>query len=246
MFSREQVHRYSRQIILEQVGAQGQKKLSQAKVLVIGCGGLGSPVILYLAAAGVGVLGIVDNDTVELSNLHRQIALSTQHLGQSKLKSTEESISRLNPEVKVHTYNTRADNSFLEKILPEYDLVVDGTDNFYSKYAINDCAIQKKKPVFFASLLRFEGQVFTMVPASCCYRCVFPTQPEAALIPSCAEAGVIGSVAGILGTIQASEVIKYILQQGELLTNRMLFIDVLQMNFREIHLKKISSCICNS
>ena len=241
-FTEDQIERYSRHILLQDVGGTGQEKLLSAKVLIIGAGGLGSPAALYLAAAGVGTLGIVDDDTVELSNLQRQIIHATADVGLAKVKSAQEKIVGLNPDVTVNTYQERVTDANIAALMQDYDFIVEGTDNFPSKFLINDACVFLQKPFSQAGILRFHGQVMTHVPGSACYRCVFDAPPPAGLVPSCSEAGVLGAVAGILGTIQAAETLKYLLGIGELLTNRMLFVDVLTMEHSRIDIKKNPGC----
>ncbi len=242
-FTEQQIERYSRHIILPEVGGKGQKKLARAKVLVVGAGGLGSPVSLYLAAAGVGTLGIIDGDRVDLSNLQRQIIHHTPDLNRPKVLSAKEKIEALNPDVRVVAYEERltAENA-LERFAP-YDIVVDGTDNFPTKFMINDAAILAGKPLVHGGILRFSGQTFTILPRkTTCYRCVFQEPPPAGLVPSCQEAGVLGALAGFIGTLQATEALKYILGIGLLLTDRLLVYDALKTSLREVRLKRNPRC----
>ncbi|MGB3940436.1 MAG: molybdopterin-synthase adenylyltransferase MoeB [Candidatus Manganitrophaceae bacterium] len=247
-FTEEQLVRYSRHIILTEVGGKGQKKIAQAKVLVIGAGGLGSPVALYLAAAGIGTIGIIDADTVDLSNLQRQILHHTSDIGRPKVLSAQEKITALNPDVRVIPYheNLNAENAL--KIFEEFEYVVDGTDNFAAKFLINDAAFFAKKPLIHAGILRFEGQLFTILPGtSACYRCLFPEPPPPGLIPTCQEAGVLGALAGLIGTLQGTEVLKLLLGIGKPLTNRLLKYDALRTQFREVPIRKNPECpLCGS
>ncbi len=242
-FSEEQITRYSRHILLPEVGGKGQKKIAQAKVFVVGAGGLGSPVALYLAAAGVGTIGIIDHDTVDRSNLQRQVLHHTPDIGQAKVQSAKEKIGLINPDVTVETYRDRlsADNA-LDCIRP-YDVVIDGVDNFPAKFLINDACYFANTPLIHGGILRFEGRVFSILPGqSACYRCIFNHPPPSGLVPSCQEAGIIGVVAGIIGTIQATEALKLILGIGDLLTDRILDFDARKTAFREIRTKRNPGC----
>ncbi|TLY38195.1 MAG: molybdopterin-synthase adenylyltransferase MoeB [Nitrospirae bacterium] len=241
--SEEQVTRYSRHILLPEVGGKGQKKIGQARVLVIGAGGLGSPVALYLAAAGVGTIGIIDSDVVDLSNLQRQVIHHTDDVGRPKVESAKAKIQALNPSVEVETHYSRltADNAL--DIIGGYDLVVDGVDNFPAKFLINDACFFAKKPLVHGGILRFDGRVFTILPGqSACYRCVFKQPPPPGMVASCQEAGVIGALAGVIGTIQATEVLKLILGKGRPLTDRLLDYDARLTRFREIKIRKNPHC----
>lgn len=243
----EQIERYSRHILLQEVGVEGQEKLLNAKVLVVGAGGLGAPVSLYLAAAGVGHIGIVDADVVDLSNLQRQIIHFTKDVGTLKVDSAKEKMQAINPDVEVTTYHTflRADNA--KEIVEPWDFVVDGTDNFPVKFLINDICVMLGKPFSHGGILRFQGQTFTHLPGTSCYRCFFKEPPPAGAVPTCSQAGVLGAIAGMLGTIQATEVLKYILGIGELLTDRLLTFDAKTMDFKTFKVKKRESCeLCGS
>jgi SAMP-activating enzyme len=241
-FTDEQIRRYSRQIILPEVGGKGQKKLLASKVLVLGAGGLGSSAIAYLAAAGVGTLGIVDNDIVEVSNLQRQV-IHGGNIGLSKAKSAENFVHSLNGDVDVVTYQERFSAENAGKIVQEYDFVVDGSDNFPTHYLINDVCVLEKKPCSHGSILRYEGYATTTIPQKGpCYRCVFKKIPPPGLIPTCQEAGVFGVLPGIIGTIQASEVLKYVLGIGELLAGRLLCFNALDMSFFEAVAEKRKDC----
>jgi adenylyltransferase/sulfurtransferase len=242
-FTDEQIQRYSRHIILTEVGGKGQKKIRDAKVFIVGAGGLGSPAALYLAAAGIGTLGIIDGDVVDLSNLQRQVIHHTSDLNRPKVLSAKEKIEALNPDVQVITYHHLLNSQNAMDIIKDYDLILDGTDNFPAKFLINDAAVFARKPLIHGGILRFVGQVFTIIPhETACYRCVFNSPPPPGLIPSCQEAGVIGVLAGMIGTIQATEALKLILGIGKTLSNRLLTYDAHKMEFREIKLKKNPKC----
>ena len=242
-FSEDQIERYSRQIILPEVGGVGQKKLLNAKVLIIGCGGLGSPCAYYLASAGVGKIGLVDSDKVELNNLQRQILHFTKDIGVPKVKSAEEKLNAINPDIQLTTYQLRLTSNNIMDIIKEYDIVVDGSDNFPTRYLVNDACILVNKPFSHAGILRFDGQATTIIPhQGPCYRCIFPEPPPLGMVPSCQEAGILGVVAGILGMIQATEVIKYILGTGELLVGKLLVFNALEMNFRKLNIQRNSNC----
>ena len=239
----EQIERYSRHIILKEVGAKGQKKLLNSKVLIIGAGGLGAPAALYLAAAGVGHIGIVDADEVDLSNLQRQVIHSTADIGKAKVKSAKESMVAINPDVEVTTYRMFVDASNVRELIREYDFIIDGTDNFLAKFLINDACVLEKKPFSHAGIIRFQGQLMTYVPGEGpCYRCVFKNPPPKDAVPTCKQAGVIGAMAGTIGTLQAMEAIKYIIGKGELLTGKLLTYDALKMDFRKINFKRDCNC----
>jgi len=244
-FTEEQIERYSRHILLQDVGVEGQEKISNGKVLIIGAGGLGAPIALYLAAAGVGTIGIIDGDVVDLSNLQRQVIHFTADVSKPKVLSAKEKINQLNPEVKGVTYHQlfTAENAL--RIIADYDFIVDGTDNFPVKFLINDACVKAGKPFSHGGILRFEGQTFTWLPGSACYRCIFHAPPPPNAVPTCSQAGVLGAIAGMLGTIQATEVLKYLTGVGELLTNRLLTFDAKKMEFRTIQLKHNHKCaIC--
>ncbi len=235
--------RYSRHIILDEVGEAGQAKLLGSKVLLLGAGGLGSPAALYLAAAGVGTIGLVDLDVVDASNLQRQILHATSRLGVSKVDSAEKAITDLNPDVKVVKFEERLDSSNVERIFKGFDIVVDGCDNFPTRYLVNDASVWLNIPVVHGSIFRFEGQVTTFMPRQGpCYRCLYPEPPPAHLAPSCAEAGVLGILPGIVGTMQATEAIKYLLGKGDLLKGRLVCYDSLRMKFRELKLRRDPKC----
>ena len=243
----EQLESYSRHITLKEIGVKGQKKLLAAKVLIIGAGGLGAPAAMYLAAAGVGTIGIADCDRVELSNLQRQIIHTANDVGKTKVQSAAETIKALNPDVEVITYHEYVNSKNIAAMIADYDFIIDGADNFPTKFLINDACVLGRKPFCHAGILRFEGQLMTYVPdKGPCYRCIFEAPPPKDAVPSCREAGVIGAMAGIIGSMQALEAVKYITGQGELLTGSMLIFDGLKMGWRKIKLpKRVPSCpIC--
>ncbi len=238
----EEVMRYSRHIIMPQVGPQGQRKLRNAKVLVIGAGGLGGPVALYLALAGVGTIGIVEFDVVDLSNLQRQILHQTADIGRPKIQSAKDKLQAYNPHVNVieHTMPITSDNAM--DIIPNYDIVVNGADNFATRYLVNDAAYLAGKTLVDGAILLFDGQATVYKPGQGCYRCLYPDPPPPGLVPSCAEAGVLGAITGIVGSIQATEVFKQILGVGEPLVNRLLLIDALSMEFRTMKIRRDPKC----
>jgi len=243
--SEEQIERYSRHILLEQVGGVGQEKLIAGKVLIIGAGGLGSPAALYLAAAGVGTIGIVDFDKVDLTNLQRQIIHFTKDVGAQKVVSAKEKIKAINPEVKVIAHQVLLDSSNIVNIIKDYDFIIDGTDNFPVKFLINDACVLNKKPYSHGGILRFGGQTFTHTPGKACYRCLFKEPPPKKAVPTCSQAGILGAVAGMLGTIQAAEALKFLVGIGDLLENRLLTFDALKMEYRTVNMKKNDNCpIC--
>lgn len=247
-FTNEQMERYSRHIILKDVGVKGQKKIRNAKVLVIGTGGLGAPAAMYLAAAGLGTIGLADFDVVELSNLQRQIIHSTADVGKPKVQSGQETIAALNPDVRVVTYQERVTAANIAEIIrdQDYDFIIDGVDNFPAKFLINDACVLLQKPFSHAGIIRFFGQTMTYVPgAGPCYRCLFDAPPPPGVAPTCREAGVLGVMGGILGTIQATEALKYILGFGELLTGAILTFDATTMDFRRVKISRNRKCrIC--
>jgi len=241
--SKEEILRYSRHLIMPEVGMEGQLKLKQAKVLLVGAGGLGAPLGLYLAAAGVGQLGLVDFDVVDFTNLQRQVTFSTSDVGRPKLEAARKRLSGLNPEIQIDTYETRLTSQNALEILREYDIIVDGTDNFPTRYLVNDACILLGKPNVYGSIFRFEGQATIFgYPGGPCYRCLYPEPPPPGLVPSCAEGGVLGVLPGIVGAIQAMETIKLILGRGDALVGRLLLFDALAMRFRELKLRKNSAC----
>jgi molybdopterin/thiamine biosynthesis adenylyltransferase/rhodanese-related sulfurtransferase len=243
----EQRERYSRHLLLPEVGAEGQQKLLDAKVLLLGAGGLGSPAALYLAAAGVGTLGIVDNDDVDLSNLQRQVIHSTDRIGMSKVDSAEQTITALNPDVKVQKHPLRLGADNIMDVLPGYDVVVDGLDNFPTRYLLNDASVRLGIPVVSAAILGFEGQLSVFKPYDGpCYRCLFPVPPPAELAPSCGANGVLGVLPGTMGLLQATEVVKLILGQGEPLIGRLLMYDALAARVTEVKVRRDPGCpICS-
>lgn len=234
-----QLERYSRHIILGEVGVKGQKKLLGAKVLIIGAGGLGAPAAMYLAAAGVGTIGIADADTVDLSNLQRQIIHATADVGKAKVKSAEETMRAMNPDVEVKTYQIFVNSTNIRELVREYDFVIDGTDNFPAKFLINDACVMEKKPFCHAGIIRFKGQLMTYIPGKGpCYRCVFKNPPPKDAVPTCKQAGVIGAMGGVIGSLQAMEAIKYIVGVGENLTGTLLTYDALKNDFHAVKLPK--------
>lgn len=244
----QQIERYSRHIILPEVGGKGQVKLLVGRVLIVGAGGLGSPAALYLAAAGVGTIGIVDADEVDLSNLQRQVIHATPDIGRPKVDSAAAKMRDINPDVTVHTYKERLTAGNAMVILADYDFVIDGTDNFPSKFLVADACHFAGKPYSHAGILRFEGQAMTVIPGRTgCYRCLFREPPPVGAVPSCSQAGVLGVLAGVMGTIQAAEAVKCLLGIGELLTNRLLVFDALKMTFRQIGFQMNAMCpLCGS
>jgi molybdopterin/thiamine biosynthesis adenylyltransferase/rhodanese-related sulfurtransferase len=242
-FQREDLIRYSRHFVLPNVGPEGQRKLSEAKVLLVGAGGLGSPTALYLAAAGVGELGIVDGDLVDLSNLQRQVLHGIHQLGQRKVSSAKDRLWELNPNVKVIPHGVRLTSSNAMELLAPYDLVVDGSDNFPTRYLVNDACVLLDKPYVYGAVDRWEGQVSVFAdPGGPCYRCLFREPPPPGLVPSCAEAGVLGVLPGVIGALQATEAVKTILGVGETLVGRLLLFDALAMSFREVRLRRNPEC----
>ena len=244
-FTEEELLRYSRHILLKDVGVEGQENIRNGKVLVVGAGGLGAPVALYLAAAGVGTIGIVDGDVVDLSNLQRQVIHFTGDVGHPKVESARDKMLAINPNVKVNTIREflMSDNAL--DIIKDYDFIVDGTDNFPVKFLINDACVMAGKPFSHGGILRFEGQTFTHLPGTACYRCLFKSPPPANAVPTCSQAGVLGAIAGMLGTIQAAETLKYLTGVGELLTNKLLTFNAKTMDFRKINTRRQASCaIC--
>jgi molybdopterin/thiamine biosynthesis adenylyltransferase len=247
-FTEPQLERYSRHILLRDVGVEGQARIMAAKVFIIGAGGLGAPAALYLAAAGVGEIAIADADAVELSNLQRQIIHFTPDLGRPKVESAAGKIQSLNPEIRVKTHQTfvRAEN--IKELITGYDFVLDGTDNFAAKFLINDACVLLGIPFSHGGILRFNGQTMTVRPGqSACYRCAFSAPPPRDAVPTCSQAGVLGAIAGMLGTIQAAECLKFLTGAGQLLTDRLLTFDALKMEFRTINLRRNKNCaVCGS
>ena len=242
-FNDEQITRYSHHILLPEVGGKGQKKIAKARILIVGVGGLGSPAALYLAAAGIGTIGLIDSDVVDLSNLQRQILHYTPDIGRPKVISGKEKLQALNPDVNVVMYEERLTSVNALKLIREYDVVLDGVDNFPAKFLINDACYFAEKPLVHGGILRFDGRVFTILPKqSACYRCIFKNPPPPGLVASCQEAGVIGVLAGVIGTIQATEVLKLVLGIGRPLTDRLLDFDARRTVFREIKTKRNPNC----
>ncbi|MBQ1916220.1 MAG: thiazole biosynthesis adenylyltransferase ThiF [Lachnospiraceae bacterium] len=236
-FTNEQLERYSRHIILKEIGVKGQKKLMNGSVLIIGAGGLGAPAAMYLAAAGVGKIGIADADVVDLSNLQRQIIHTTADVGRPKVESAAETMRAINLDVEVVTYHEFISSANIMDIIKDYDFVLDGTDNFPAKFLINDACVMADKPFSHAGILRFKGQLMTVIPhQSPCYRCVFKTMPPKDAIPTCKQAGVIGAMAGVIGSLQALEAVKFLTGAGELLTGKLLTFDALTMKFHTVKL----------
>jgi sulfur-carrier protein adenylyltransferase/sulfurtransferase len=241
--SNEEILRYSRHLIIPEVGMEGQIKLKQAKVLLVGAGGLGAPLGLYLAAAGVGRLGIVDFDVVDVTNLQRQVIHGTSDVGRKKLDSAAESMREINPNVEIDRFETALTSENALGILKDYDLVVDGTDNFPTRYLVNDACVMLGKPNVYGSIFRFEGQATVFAyPGGPCYRCLYPEPPPPGLVPSCAEGGVLGILPGLIGLVQATEAVKLIMGIGEPLVGRLLLYDALQMRFRELKLRRDPEC----
>jgi molybdopterin-synthase adenylyltransferase len=242
-YTEEQLERYSRHILLSEVGVEGQERIRAARILIIGLGGLGSPAALYLAAAGVGTIGLVDNDRVDLSNLQRQIVHFTQDVNVPKVESAAAKMRAINPDIKVETHQlfVKADN--ILDLIRGYDFVIDGTDSFVTKFLINDGCVLAGIPFSHGGILRFDGQTMTVLPGrSACYRCVFREPPPAGAAPTCAEAGVLGAIAGMLGTIQAAEALKYVIGVGEVLSDRLLTFDAKRMCFRTVKLNRQENC----
>jgi len=244
MLSQQEYIRYSRQLLIPEVGLQGQEIIKNSSVLIVGAGGLGSPVSLYLAGAGIGKIGIVDSDLVELSNLQRQVIYETKNIGLPKVKSSKGRLSELNPEIEINIYNESFTSLNAMRIAKDYDVIVDGTDNFPTRYLINDVSFFLKIPFVYGSVFRFEGQVSVFnEKSSPCYRCVFPEPPPSGLVPTCEENGVLGVLPGLIGMLQATETIKILLGIGTTLAGKLLLYDALDMNFDSIKLRKNSSCV---
>jgi len=242
-FTEEQIVRYSRHIILPEVGGKGQTKLLEGKVLLVGAGGLGSPAAYYLAAAGVGKIGLVDMDVVDLSNLQRQILHHTGDLGRPKIESAKEKLNALNPDVELVTYNERLSSENIMEIIGDYDIVVDGCDNFPTRYLVYDACVFTGKTNVHGSIFRFEGQATVFKPGEGpCYRCLYPDPPPPGMVPSCQEAGVLGVLPGLIGTVQAVETLKLILGVGESLVGRLLLYDAMTLRFREMKLRRDPDC----
>jgi adenylyltransferase/sulfurtransferase len=248
-FSGEELDRYARHIVLHEIGGPGQQRLKAARVLVIGAGGLGSPAILYLAAAGVGTLGVVDDDTVALSNLQRQVLHATGEIGRPKVASAGRAVKRINPHVSFVAHAVRLTEANADQIIGAYDLVIDGSDNFATRYLVNQAAARLRKPLVFAAIGRWEGQISVFRPwlGGPCYECVFPEAPAPGLVPACAEAGVLGAMVGVVGAMQAVEAVKLITRSGAVLDGRLILYDALQAEARVIKLAKRPGCtVCGS
>jgi len=242
VMTEEQIRRYSRHLILPEVGGAGQRKLLNSRVLLIGAGGLGSPVALYLAAAGVGTLGIVDFDAVDLSNLQRQILHHGHDVGRPKVQSAVDTIADLNPDVKVIPYLEALSSENVRRIFADFDVVVNGCDNFPTRYLVNDACVFLGKPMVDGSIFKFEGQATVFLPGHGCYRCLYPAPPPPGVVPSCAEAGVLGVVCGVIASIQGVETIKLLLGLGEPLVGRLVFFDALAMVFRQVKYRRDPAC----
>lgn len=241
-FTEEEIHRYARHILLDEVGAKGQARLRAARVLIVGAGGLGAPLLLYLAAAGIGHITLVDHDTVDLSNLQRQIAHTTAAVGRPKVESAAATAAALNPLVTIEPYSARLTAANAERLIAAHDIVADGTDNFPARFLIADAAHLARRPLVSAAILRFEGQLAIFPPEGPCYRCLYPAPPPPGEIPSCAEAGILGAVAGVMGTLQATEILKLILGIGQPLVARLLLWDALTPRTRIIALTQDPAC----
>jgi len=242
-FTEEQIIRYSRQIVLPEVGGTGQKKINEGRVLIAGAGGLGSPAAFYLAAAGVGTIGIIDYDVVDISNLQRQILHTTKDIGRPKVDSAREKLISLNPECNVVSYRERLTTNNINEFIKDYDVIVDGVDNFPTRFMVNDACVMAGKVFIHGGVLGFVGQTFTVVPGKGpCLRCILREPPPPGSVPSCSEAGVLGVLAGIIGVIQATEVLKYLLGKGDLLVGRLIAYNALEMKFKEIQVKKDPDC----
>ena len=245
-FSEDQIQRYARHIVLSEIGGQGQAKLLGSRVLVIGAGGLGSPLLMYLAAAGVGTLGVVDDDAVSLSNLQRQVIHTTERVGMAKTESARETVAALNPEVELVRHHARVGVDNVAALIADYDVIADGSDNFATRFLVNDACYLGRKPLVSAALLRFDGQLSTFKAHhggdNPCYRCIYREPPPPGLIPSCAEGGVLGALAGAMGSLQATEVIKELLDIGESLSGWLLIYDALSTTFRKVRVRPDAAC----
>ena len=247
-FTKKQIDRYSRQIILKKIGVIGQKKLLKASVLIVGAGGLGSPIAIYLAALGIGKIGIVDKDTVEISNLSRQIIFSTSDLKKKKSSAAINKLRKMNPDIKLHSFNKRLTKKNINQIAKNFDLIVDGSDNFRTRFLINDYCLKNKKTLVSGAISKFDGQVYTFnfsKKNSPCLRCYIPHTPTNLDVDNCEYEGVLGTLGGIIGSIQANEVAKEILEIGDTLCGHILIIDALKLTFRKVKLNKRSDCYCN-
>ena len=247
-FTKKQIDRYSRQIILKKIGVVGQKKLLKSSVLIVGAGGLGSPIAIYLAALGIGKIGIIDKDSVEISNLSRQIIFSTNDLKKNKSSTAINKLRKINPDIKLHSFNKRLTKKNINQIAKNFDLIVDGSDNFRTRFLINDYCLKNRKILVSGAISKFDGQVYTFnfsKKKSPCLRCFIPKMPSNPDVDNCEYEGVLGSLAGIIGTIQANEVVKEILEIGDTLCGYILIIDALKLTFRKVKLNKRSDCYCN-
>ena len=247
-FTKKQIDRYSRQIILKKIGVVGQKKLLKSNVLIVGAGGLGSPISIYLAALGIGKIGIIDKDSVEISNLSRQIIFSTNDLKKNKSSVAINKLRKINPDIKLHSFNKRLTKKNINQIAKNFDLIVDGSDNFRTRFLINDYCLKNKKILVSGAISKFDGQVYTFnfsKKKSPCLRCFIPKMPSNPDVDNCEYEGVLGSLAGIIGTIQANEIVKEILEIGDTLCGYILIIDALKLTFRKVKLNKRSDCYCN-
>lgn len=240
--SDDELHRYSRHILLEDVGVEGQEKIKRAKVLVVGAGGLGSPVLMYLASAGVGTIGVIDGDVVDISNLQRQVIHQTKDINVAKVTSAKEKMLAINPHIKVNAIHTLLTEDNAKDIITPYDFIIDATDNFEVKFLINDVCVALGKAFSHGGILRYEGQTFTHLPGTACYRCFYDAPPSHDVVPRASEVGVLGAIAGMLGTIQAAEALKYIIGVGELLTNRLLTFDARAMEFHTLKTFRNPEC----
>ena len=241
-FTEEQLHRYARHIVMPEVGGTGQIRLLNSRVLVVGAGGLGAPLLMYLAAAGVGTLGVIDDDRVDLSNLQRQVIHTTSRIGEWKTESARGTIAAINPGVEVRCHTERFNHLNALNILADYDLVCDGSDNFQTRYLVNDACHLAAKPLVSAAMMRFDGQLTTFPADGPCYRCLFPEAPPAGLVPSCSEAGILGAIAGVMGTLQAAEAIKELLDLGDRLTGTLLIYDALAASFHRVAYERDPGC----
>ena len=247
-FTKKQIDRYSRQIILKKIGVVGQKKLLKSNVLIVGAGGLGSPISIYLAALGIGKIGIIDKDSVEISNLSRQIIFSTNDLKKNKSSVAINKLRKINPDIKLHSFNKRLTKKNINQIAKNFDLIVDGSDNFRTRFLINDYCLKNRKILVSGAISKFDGQVYTFnfsKKKSPCLRCFIPKMPSNPDVDNCEYEGVLGSLAGIIGTIQANEIVKEILKIGDTLCGYILIIDALKLTFRKVKLNKRSDCYCN-
>ena len=247
-FSNKQIERYSRQIILKKIGTIGQKKLLNSSVLIVGTGGLGSPISIYLTALGIGKIGIIDNDKVEISNLARQVIFSTNDVGKEKSITAIKKLKKINPQIKLQSFKNRLNEKNIEKVAQGYNLIIDGSDNFRTRFLINDYCFKRKKILISGAISRFEGQVYTFNFSkikSPCLRCFIPKMPDRPDLDNCEYEGVLGTLGGIIGSIQANEAIKEILKIGESLCGYILIVDGLKLNFKKVKLNKRSNCFCN-